>query len=290
MRIRQKKRGLAKYKDLIVSFAIVGGISTLLWFIIGLGERLINQTAAKPTPLKHMAETAIGSYHAIIENLTHPLALLLLQIIIIIGIARLLGRIMVRIGQPTVMGEIIAGIILGPSLLGLFFPEVNAFLFPIDSLGNLQIISQIGLILFMFIIGMELDLRILRKHAQSAMIISNVSIAAPFFLGIVLAYMLYPSFGPKQMGFTAFALFIGIAVSITAFPVLARIVQERGWTKSDVGTTAITCAAANDITAWFLLAAVIALVKAGNINSALVSLGLSGAYIAVMILIVKPLH
>jgi len=141
----------------------------------------------------------------------------------------------------------------------------------------------------MFIIGMDLDLRVIRKNAQSAMFISHVSIAVPFLLGVMLAYLLYPNFGPKNMGFTAFALFIGIAISITAFPVLARIVQERGWTKRDVGTTAITCAAANDITAWFLLAAVIALVKAGNIHSALVSLALSGAYIAFMILVMKPL-
>ncbi len=288
MHTSRRKKGLANYKNSLLSLVIVSGIAAILWVIINQGEKLslISETQV---PLKKVAETSISTFNAFAENLSHPLALLLLQIIVIIGIARLLGKVMVRIGQPTVMGEIIAGIILGPSLLGLVFPEANAFLFPIHSLGNLQLVSQIGLILFMFIIGMDLDLRVIRKNAQSAMIISHVSIAVPFLLGVMLAYLLYPSFGPKQMGFTAFALFIGIAVSITAFPVLARIVQERGWTKSEVGTTAITCAAANDITAWFLLAAVIALVKAGNINSALVSLGLSAAYITFMIMVMKPL-
>ncbi len=289
MRIRQRKKGFARYRNSIFSLIIVGGIVAILWFIINQGEKLTSHTVAASAPINGVAKTAIGSFHALAENLTHPLSLLLLQIIVIIGMARVLGMLMVRIGQPTVMGEIIAGIILGPSLLGLALPEVNAFLFPINSLGNLQLISQIGLILFMFIIGMELDLRVIRRNAQTAMIISHVSIALPFLLGVILAYMLYPNFGPKQMGFTSFALFIGIAVSITAFPVLARIVQERGWTKSEVGITAITCAAANDITAWFLLAAVIALVKAGNINSALVSLGLSAVYITFMLLVVKPL-
>ncbi len=289
MRIRQRKKGFARYRNLIFSLIVVGGIVGILWFIIKQGENLASHTRSIQIPVNKVATTAIGSFNALGENLTHPLALLLLQIIVIIGIARLLGMLMVRIGQPTVMGEIIAGIILGPSLLGFVLPEVNAFLFPIDSLGNLQLISQIGLILFMFIIGMELDLRVIRRNAQTAMIISHVSIALPFLLGVMLAYTLYPNFGPQHMGFTSFALFIGIAVSITAFPVLARIVQERGWTKSEVGITAITCAAANDITAWFLLAAVIALVKAGNINSALVSLGLSTVYIILMLMVVKPL-
>lgn len=289
MRIRQRKKGFARYKNSFFSLVIIGGIIGILWFIINQGEKLTQHVKVANMPLKQVAENAISSFHALGENFSHPLALLLLQIIVIIGIARFLGRLMVRIGQPTVMGEIIAGIILGPSLLGIVFPAANAFLFPLDSLGNLQMISQIGLILFMFIIGMELDLRVIRRNAESAMIISHVSIAFPFLLGVILAFLLYPNFGPKQMGFTAFALFIGITISITAFPVLARIVQERGWTKSEVGITAITCAAANDITAWFLLAAVIALVKAGNIYSALVSLGLSGAYIAFMLLVMKPL-
>ncbi len=210
--------------------------------------------------------TAVNNF---LENFHHPLATLIIQILSIILTARLFGWIMNKIGQPTVVGEIIAGIFLGPSLLGLFFPEFSNFLFPIESLNNLQLLSQIGLILFMFIIGMELDITILRKSAHDAVVVSHASIIFPYFLGVSLAYFLYANFAPSNISFTAFALFIGIAMSITAFPVLARIVQERDLTKNHIGTLAITCAAVDDVTAWSLLAVVIAIVKAGDITGAL---------------------
>jgi Kef-type K+ transport system membrane component KefB len=192
-----------------------------------------------------------------------------------------------KIGQPTVVGEIIAGIFLGPSLLGLFFPEFSNFLFPIESLNNLQLLSQIGLILFMFIIGMELDITILRKSAHDAVVVSHASIIFPYFLGVSLAYFLYANFAPSNISFTAFALFIGIAMSITAFPVLARIVQERDLTKNHIGTLAITCAAVDDVTAWSLLAVVIAIVKAGDITGALFTIFFSVLYVLFMLLVVK---
>lgn len=221
-------------------------------------------------------------------NLHHPLALLLAQIVTIILVARLFGWICMKIKQPSVIGEMIAGIVLGPSLVGMYFPEFSAFLFPKESLGNLQFLSQIGLILFMYIVGMELDLSVLRKKAHDAVVISHASIIIPFALGIGLSYFIYKEFAPEGIQFTSFALFIAIAMSITAFPVLARIVQERNLQKTKLGTVVITCAAADDITAWCILAAVIAIVKAGSFESSLYVILMAIAYVFFMIKIVRP--
>jgi len=223
-----------------------------------------------------------------LANLHHPLALLLAQIVTIILVARLFGWICMKMKQPSVIGEMIAGIVLGPSLLGLYFPEFSAFLFPKESLGNLQFLSQIGLILFMYIVGMELDLSVLRKKAHDAVVISHASIIIPFALGIGLSYFIYKEFAPDGIQFSSFALFIAIAMSITAFPVLARIVQERNLQKTKLGTIVITCAAADDITAWCILAAVIAIVKAGSFASSIYVILMAIAYVFLMIKIVRP--
>lgn len=226
--------------------------------------------------------------HALLHNVEHPLAILLAQIVTIILVVRIFGWICNKIGQPTVIGEIIAGIVLGPSLLGLYYSELSTQLFPAESLGNLQFLSQIGLILFMFVIGMELDIKVLKNKAHDAVVISHASIIIPFALGMGLAYYIYSSFAPPEVKFTSFALFLGIAMSITAFPVLARIVQERGLHKTRLGTIVITCAAADDITAWCLLAAVIAIVKAGSFISSLYIIGLAAIYVFLMIKMVRP--
>ncbi|WP_353132704.1 cation:proton antiporter [Pseudopedobacter sp.] len=210
------------------------------------------------------------------------------QIITIILVARFFGWIFSKIGQPTVIGEIIAGITLGPSFLGFYYPEFTNILFPAQSLGNLQFLSQIGLILFMFVIGMELDLNVLKNKAHEAVVISHASIIFPFTLGLGLAYYIYESFAPIGVEFTSFGLFLGIAMSITAFPVLARIVQERGIHKTRLGTIAITCAAADDITAWCILAVVIAIVKAGSFVSSLYIVALAILYVIFMIKVVRP--
>lgn len=225
---------------------------------------------------------------ALYHNLTHPLAILLVQIITIIFVARLFGWICKKIGQPSVIGEMIAGIVLGPSLVGTLFPEYSALLFPAASLGNLQFLSQIGLILFMYVVGMELDLGVLKNKAKDAVIISHASIIIPFTLGLVLAYFIYENFAPAGVEFASFGLFLGIAMSITAFPVLARIVQERGLHRTRIGALVITCAAADDITAWCILAAVIAIVKAGSFVSSLYIIGLAIGYVFLMLWVVKP--
>ncbi|MCE7064702.1 cation:proton antiporter [Dyadobacter sp. CY326] len=265
----------------------IGVFSALLYFFIRQGQFL-----ESPDLLKNKPVAATSSWEQFADtfghNLTHPLAILLLQIITIIIIARVFGWFCKSIGQPTVIGEIAAGIFLGPSLLGLYFPEFSAFLFPKQSLGNLQFLSQIGLILFMFIIGMELDLKVLKTKAQEAVVISHASIILPFALGVGLALFMYERFAPDGISFLSFSLFIGIALSITAFPVLARIVQERGLSRTKLGMMVITCAATDDITAWCILAAVIAIVKAGSFVSSIYTIILAAAYVFFMLRVLKP--
>ncbi len=222
------------------------------------------------------------------QNLHHSFSILLLQIIIIILISRLFGYFFQKIGQPMVIGEVLAGIILGPSFLGLFFPAAFAFIFPAESLGNLQFLSQIGLILFMFIIGMELDLKLLKNTARTAILVSHASIVFPYLLGVILSLYLFADYAPAAIGFLPFALFMGISMSITAFPVLARILQERGLTKTPLGTMSLTCGAIDDVTAWGILAAVIAIVKSGSMSGAVYTIGLSLVYIVIMLFLVQP--
>ena len=265
----------------------IGALSGLLYWFISQGQLLENPDIAlsrKGQNLSSFDQFTDTLFH----DLTNPLAILLLQIITIILTARIFGWFCKKIGQPSVIGEIAAGIFLGPSVVGIFFPEFSGFLFPLKSLGNLQFLSQIGLILFMFIIGMELDLKVLKTKAQEAIVISHASILLPFALGVGLALFMYQDFAPEGINFLSFALFIGIALSITAFPVLARIVQERGLSKTKLGMMVITCAATDDITAWCILAAVIAIVKAGSFVSSLYTILLALAYVFFMLNVVKP--
>lgn len=224
-----------------------------------------------------------------IENVKHPLSLLLFQILVIILVSRVFSFLLTKLGQQTVVGEIIAGIVLGPSVLKYFFPNFFLFIFPPESLNTLLFLSQIGLAFFMFIIGMDLDIDVIISKAGDALTVSLASILVPFLLGVGLAYYLYPSFGPSGVGFLAFSLFIGISVSITAFPVLARILQERGMTKTPIGSMAIMSAATNDLMAWCILAAVIAIAKAGGLTSALFTIILAVLFVVVMLFIVRPL-
>jgi len=274
------------YKNLLFYVVTIGGFFGLILYILGLGQLLeVQKSIQTIVQVSSHWQQFITTYH---QNLTHPLAILLLQILTIIIVARIFGFLCKKIRQPTVIGEIAAGIFLGPSFVGSYVPEFSAFLFPAQSLGNLQFLSQIGLIFFMFIIGMELDLRILKTKANDALVISHASIIFPFTLGIGLAYYIYLNFAPPTINFLSFALFTGIAMSITAFPVLARIVQERGLSKTRVGTIVITCAAADDITAWCLLAVVIAIVKAGTIVSAIYTIIMAVGYVFLMVKVVQP--
>ena len=277
---------MKKYKNTVFYLVITGGFTALMYWIIIKGKHL---EAAKTIETPESGNGSWSDFLAAIQhNFQDPLAILLAQIITIILVARVFGWVFKKIGQPSVIGEIIAGIVLGPSLVGLYFPEFSAALFPVESLGNLKFLSQIGLILFMFVIGMELDLKVLKNKANEAVVISHASIVIPFALGIGLSYFVYNQFAPEGVTFLSFSLFMGIALSITAFPVLARIVQERGIHKTKLGAIVITCAAADDITAWCILAVVIAIVKAGTFVSSLYIIMLAVLYVLAMIFIVKP--
>ena len=278
--------------SLVFYIVIVAGLGAVIYRIVEQGNGLQNP-ALTTNQIKQTKDINTGnSFHefsdAFNQNLSDPLAVLLLQIIVIIAFARLVGFLFKKIGQPSVIGEIFAGIILGPSVIGLFFPQINQFLFPPASLGTLNFLSQIGLILFMFIIGMELDLKAIRKQAYGAVIISHASIIIPYTLGMGLAYFIYKDYAPEGTSFLSFALFMGIAMSITAFPVLARILQEKGLTRSKLGALALTCAAADDLTAWCILAAVIALVKSGSSISALYTIGFAIVYVLLMLKVLRP--
>lgn len=277
---------MKKYKNTIFYIATVGiALCVIYAIVLSAAELEEGRNVVVPQSGKSQWEEFLTGF---VHNLEHPLAILLAQIVTIIVAARIFGWLFKKIGQPTVIGEIIAGIVLGPSLLGMYFPEFSQTLFPVKSLGNLQFLSQIGLILFMFVIGMELDLKILRNKAQDAVVISHASIIIPFTLGMGLAFFIYQSFAPQGVQFLSFGLFLGIAMSITAFPVLARIVQERNIHKTRLGTIVITCAAADDITAWCLLAAVIAIVKAGSILSSIYIIILAVGYVLLMLKVVRP--
>lgn len=259
---------------------------TLIYIALNLGEEFSNHTVKAAGSI---GESAFGMFKGIIiDNLSSPLTVLLFQIIIILLTVRLFSHFFKLIGQPGVIGEIVAGIVLGPSLLGLFFPDFFGALFPVESLTNLNLLSQIGLVLFMFVIGMELDFSVLKNKMNETLVISHAGIVVPFFLGIVTSFWVYEKYAANQTTFLPFALFIGISMSITAFPVLARIIQERNMTKSPVGVLSIASAANDDVTAWCLLAIVIAVAKAGTFISALYTIALTLLFIGFMFGVIRP--
>jgi Kef-type K+ transport system membrane component KefB len=215
---------------------------------------------------------------------------LIIQMVVIICVARAVGAVFRKIRQPQVMGEMVAGIVLGPSLLGLLAPHAMTALFPASSLGYLNAVSQIGLVLFMFLVGLGINPKELKTQGHAAVLVSHISITAPFVLAAFLALFLYPRLSDSSVSFSNFALFMGAAMSITAFPVLARILSERNMVDTRLGTIAISCAAVDDVTGWAVLAYIVALVRAHGSNTPpwLTLLG-SLAFVLVMLCVVKRL-
>ena len=212
----------------------------------------------------------------------------LAQIVVILLLARLLGLALRRIGQPAVVGEMLVGILLGPSVLGSVAPQVYAGLFPVGTVRFLAAGSQLGLLLFMFLAGLELRLDDLRGRGYTAILTSHASMATPLFLGGALALSLYPHFGVPGGGFAGFALFLGAAMSVTALPALTRILTERGLRDSQLGTLALACAALDDVSAWCLLAVVISAARAGSTAALALTLAGTAAFVALMVVVVRP--
>jgi Kef-type K+ transport system membrane component KefB len=267
-----------------------------LWFFLNHGSSLPPpDNSALHVAVIRPAESILAGVEAsasllgsLRAHLQDPLPRLFIQLILVVATARLCGGLAVKIGQPAVVGEIVAGIMLGPSLLGWCWPEVMQAAFPSSSLGSLSLFSQLGVCLFMFTIGMELDVGEIKHQARTAVLVSQVSIFFPFLLGTAASLFLYSTFAGPKASFHVFALFIGVATSITAFPVLARILEERGLTKTPLGGTALVCAATDDVTAWSLLAIVAAMAQARSLLSAGLSIAFALAFVAFMLLWIKP--
>src|ERR1017187_1731966 len=205
-------------KTLFLYFAMILVFGGIIYFLLRTGKSPEHNGIF---PVSDSSPAGSSFYNGFRAHLKDTLPLLLLQIVVIISFTQLLGTLFKKIGQPAVIGETVAGIILGPSLFGLLFPGGFHFLFPTESIENLKFLSQIGLILFMFIVGMELDSRLIRNQALEALVISHASILIPYTLGIGLSFFIYGQFATAHSSFFSFALFMGIAMSITAFPVLA---------------------------------------------------------------------
>lgn len=271
-----------------VTMLVIFGLLMYLIIIRGEAQQIDSVVATSAHVPSNLLE-GFGVFNDLLmHHIQSDLGILLLQIIVILVTCRIFGWLFSRIGQPTVVGEIVAGIVLGPSILGNIFPSVSSFLFPVESLQNINIISQFGLILFMFAIGMELNITEIRKRLNETILISHTSTVFPFLLGMVTAYFLYHRYAYESTPFLSFALFISISLSITAFPVLARIIQEKGLTKTHLGTLSLASAANGDITAWCLLAVVVAIAQAGSMLSAVFNIAFSLLYILFMGFVIRP--
>jgi Kef-type K+ transport system membrane component KefB len=256
---------------------LLGALAVFL-LVRGYGAHLV----APAPPAAHAAAAAVPP--AASNTLMH----VLLALIVIILAARGLGALFKFVRQPPVVGEVIAGLALGPSFLGHFWPSATQYLLPPAVAPFVSVIAQVGVILFMFLVGLELDTSRLRARTEATVAISHASIVVPFLMGSTLAIWLYPILSSSNVPFTTFALFLGVSLSVTAFPVLARILTDRGMHRTPLGVIALTCAAVDDVTAWCLLAFIVSVVNA-QAENALTTLALSGVYVAVMLALVRPL-
>lgn len=245
---------------------------------------------AGPHVLGHGAEPAGNAVAQAVPHAIPGLALVIAQVALIVACARAAGALGSYLHQPPVIGEMIAGIALGPSLFGWLAPRAFALVFPPLSFTLLNVLSQLGLLVFMFMVGLEFDFSDVKKEGPVAMIAGHASIAVSMAFGALLALYLYPRFAGRDAGFLTFALFLGASLSMTAFPVLARILRDRKMLRAPLGASAIACAAMVDATGWCVLAYVVAQARAGSATPALLrSIGGLAIFVAVMFLVVRPL-
>ncbi|MFT3925373.1 MAG: cation:proton antiporter [Myxococcales bacterium] len=260
----------------MVAYGLMLSLSgALLYWIRSLGSELTPSTlvgAPKGGPALHGG------------TLFH----VLLALVVVIVASRLVGMLFRYFHQPAVIGEVVAGIALGPSLLGRIAPEASSFLFPPAVVPLIGVLAQIGVIVFMFLVGLDLDTKQLGKKGEAALAISHASILAPMLLGGALALWLYPTLAPAGVPFDVFGLFMGVAMSITAFPVLARILTDREMHRTHLGVLALSCAAVDDATAWCLLALVVGIAES-NPQAAAITVGLTVAFMVFMFMVGRPL-
>ncbi|MEO6171996.1 MAG: cation:proton antiporter [Arenimonas sp.] len=219
----------------------------------------------------------------LLTRLDTPLHKFLLQVLLVLLVAKIAGRCMRLFKQPAVIGEMIAGIFLGPSLFGWLLPSAHSWLFPANGLSSLNHVSQLGVLIFMFTAGAEWDMSRLKEKFKSTAIISQFGIFLPFVMGLGLASFLYSMYAPVKVSLFDFSLFVGISLSVTAFPVLLRIIEDRGYKGSEIATVAIACAAIADASAWALLGIIVATVQSQSITSALLCAFTALAYAWILI-------
>lgn len=263
------------------AFAYLATFAAAVGLFLWLAKR--GGTLAAPAPA-FGAPRFGGEGPESINTLLH----VLLALVVVLITARVLGAAFRRIGQPPVIGEVIAGIVLGPSLLGWLFPSAYEFLLPGSIAPYLGVLAQIGVILFMFLVGLDLDTGALRNGTHSTIAISHASIVVPFLLGSGFSLWLYPRYSTSDVPFLVFALFLGVSLSVTAFPVLARILTDQNLHRTPLGTLALTCAAVDDVTAWCLLAFVVSVAKA-QLGTAAVTVLLTLVFIVAVVFFVRPL-
>jgi Kef-type K+ transport system membrane component KefB len=253
---------------------LAASVAVFFW-IRAAGSRLAQFSSTEPS----FPRAATATF----ETLPH----VLLALLIIIALARLMGWLFRKIHQPPVIGEVVAGIVLGPSLLGRVWPEALSALFPNEITPFLGVLAQVGVILFMFLVGLELDTGLLRNRSHSSVAISHASILAPFLLGSTAALWMYSAYSAPGVPFTVFSLFLGVSLSVTAFPVLARILTDRKMHRTNLGVMALTCAAVDDVTAWCLLALLVGAAQAEP-GRAVTTAGLTILFISAVIM-ARPL-
>jgi Kef-type K+ transport system membrane component KefB len=266
-----------------------GGLYAALLLVAGLALLAIRhrgESLIAPSLPRAAAVLESGSTEP--SHVQNVLLHVLLSLLLVILVSRLLGALFRHLQQPPVIGEVLAGLALGPSLLGRLAPQAQAFLMPAAIAPQLGLIAQLGILLFMFLIGLELDTALLRQHSRSTLAISHASMVVPFLAGASLALWLYPVLSSREVGFTAFALFLAVSMSVTAFPVLARILGDRGMQRSDLGVIALACAAVDDVTAWCVLAVIVGIVRA-DAGGAVLTLVLTGAYLFAMLRVLRPI-
>ena len=214
---------------------------------------------------------------------------ILLQLVVILVVVQIFGYLCGRIGQLWVIGEILAGLALGPSLLGAFWPGLKIQLFPAAALPTLQTLGDIGLVLYMFSLGARLDTHLMLRQSRTAIVTSISTILFPLFIGALLGFFLYPGLAGQHANLVSFMLLVGTAMAVTAFPVLARLLAEKDMLGTRVGMLALTCAAIDDVIAWCLLAIVVALIHARGLTSSLLTIGLTILFIGFMLGMLRPL-